>query len=465
MIRFVVITLIGVITGMSEINAQTSSDQFKIRYVKIEGNEKTKDFVILKQVPVSFGDTLTQKQIEYFIDRVYSLGLFTAVSHRLDFNSDTNDYDLIIIVHEKWFWLIYPVVRFKDSNISRFIQNPSGTKVQYGFGGSHINFLGRRISLRLQAVAGYDLNLGFSFNNPHSFLDDNLSFGGSVSYQEIHNQSPYLVESDGEFIRRIRSVTHNYGYSFSPYLNSSISLYYNSISNSPIGNLNTEKEIVLNPNGSSDDNFGIGFGFSYDTRDIYEFPMSGIYAASSVSFSQELNTNTNYESSKIDLRYYYPVIDGLTLAGNVLHQKYYGNLIPYYDHFTTGRDEILRGFENQSIESVHRIISRFEIRKELIPAKTEVIDWISWEQFKYFRWAVFGYVYSDFGYNFHPDQIYQGLNLFIKNNNLSEYYDKLLSNIGIGLHATLPYGNTLRFEYNYNSLNQQSFWINSTRPF
>ena len=465
MIRFVLIALVSFFISMSDIYGQNSIELFKIRHVKIEGNEKTKDFVILKQIPVSFGDTLTQKKIEYFTDRVYSLGLFTSVSYRLDFNSDTKDNDLVIIVHEKWYWLVYPVVRFKESNISRFIQNPSGTKIQYGFGGSHMNFLGRRISLRMLAVVGYDLNLGFYFNNPHSFLDDNLSFGGSVSYQEVHNQNTYLIESDGEFIRKIRSVTHNYGYSFSPYLNSGITLYYNSISNSSLGNLNTEKEIVLNPNGTADENFGLGFSLVYDTRDIYEFPMSGIYASSNLSYSQELNTSTHYETSKIDLRYYYPVKDGLTVAGNFIHQKYYGELIPYYDHFNTGKDEVVRGFENQLIESVHRIISRYEIRKELIPASTEVFDWIPWEQFKYFRWAVFGYVYSDITYNFLPDSIYKGLNSYIESNNLLNYYDHLLSNFGIGMHISLPYGNSLRFEYNYNSFHQQSFWINSTRPF
>ena len=465
MTRFVLFTLMGVFVCISELLAEVSGDSFKIRYVKIEGNEKTKDFVVLKQVPVSFGDTLTQKQIGYYVDRVYSLGLFTAVSHRLDFNSDTNDYDLVIIVHEKWFWLIYPVVRFKDSNVSRFLQNPSGTKVQYGFGGSHINFLGRRMSLRMQALVGYDLNLGFFFNNPHSYLDDNLSFGVSVSYQEVHNQNPYLIESDGEFVRKIRSLSNSYGYAFSPYLNTGISVYYSSISNSLLESPDSDRETVLNPGGASDDNFGVGIGFSYDTRDIYEFPMKGVFASGGIGFSQEINTGSSYESSKIDLRYYYPVIEGLTVAGNFLHQKYYGKLVPYYDHFTTGKDEIIRGFENQTIETVHRMISRFEIRKEIIPAKTEVIDWISWEQFKYFRWAVFGYVYSDFGYNFIPDQTYSGLNLFIENNNLTRFYNNLLSNLGVGIHISLPYNNTLRLEYNYNSLHQQSFWINSTRPF
>lgn len=449
------------VTINSAVNAQDSL--FTIHQIKIEGNDVTKDFVILKQIPIERGEKLTRSKLQYYINRIYSLRYFTKVDYRLE-PQGLLGYDLVIIVTERWFWAAFPQFRLKDTPIGEVLKNPAKSKVMYGFSVVHNNMLGRGINARFSALFGYDTEISLGFNNPYLFIDDNLSFGLTFRYSEAHAESPYLIEQSNEFIRLSRYLSNSYGYTISPYESVLLTYFLQSNSNNSAATLYPES--VMNPTGTADENLGFTFTFKSDTRDLIEYAREGHFMNLSLTTVQELNTNQNYRISRIDLRYYYPVQDLFSLTAGMLHQKYYGRLIPHYDHNFYRRDEYgLRGYENLTLENMDMFISKFEIRKELIKIRTDEIEWIDWKQFRYFRWGLFTYVFSDFAFTNQPPQNYLGLNNFIAYSNQTQYYDTWLASAGAGLHVALPYSNFLRFELSVNKFNTASFWINSGRSF
>ena len=52
---------------------------FIVDSIKIIGNKTTEDFIILREINFSVGDTLSEKNAYYNRERVYSLGIFNQV--------------------------------------------------------------------------------------------------------------------------------------------------------------------------------------------------------------------------------------------------------------------------------------------------------------------------------------------------------------------------------------------------
>ena len=103
-----------------------------IRSVRIEGNNVTQPYVILREMSLRAGDTLSNASLEKNQDRIYNLGLFNKVSIAHRDSADVTD--IVVNVVERWY--IWPVPTF--SLRSRAVNTAS-----YGLQLTDQNFLGR----------------------------------------------------------------------------------------------------------------------------------------------------------------------------------------------------------------------------------------------------------------------------------------------------------------------------------
>ena len=92
----------------------------------------TKEHVILREMSLKIGDTLTQQAKDLDRNNIYNLRLFNKVD--IEDSVYQNQATVIVTVSERWYFIPFPVLGMKYRDIS---------KLYYGAGIMHQNFGGR----------------------------------------------------------------------------------------------------------------------------------------------------------------------------------------------------------------------------------------------------------------------------------------------------------------------------------
>ncbi|MEJ2618441.1 MAG: POTRA domain-containing protein, partial [Ignavibacteriaceae bacterium] len=117
----------------------------KIDSFEIRGNKITDDDIILRELTFSKGDTVSNNNLEYNRERIFSLGIFTKV--QLYVKKVDNKNILVINVEESWYIYPIPFVELKDRDWKKF---------SYGIDVVIQNFRGRNELLQARGSLGYD---------------------------------------------------------------------------------------------------------------------------------------------------------------------------------------------------------------------------------------------------------------------------------------------------------------------
>ena len=102
-------------------SAASDSITFKINRVEIIGNNKTKDFVILRELHFNANDVVNLKEIFLAQKRILSLFLFYRVI--FDLVGDEESIILLITVAERWYIFPLPIL---------YLNERSWNKISYG---------------------------------------------------------------------------------------------------------------------------------------------------------------------------------------------------------------------------------------------------------------------------------------------------------------------------------------------
>ena len=145
--------------------------------IVIKGNNQTEDFIILRELTVTLGDTINPELAEYNRERVYSLNIFNEVKlHPFQLN---NVSYLLITIEESWYIYPLPFITLKDRDWS---------KISYGVAVKIANFRGRNETLRGRLALGYDPSLTFSYFNPNLSRNLDLFSNFQIGLQEVNNK-------------------------------------------------------------------------------------------------------------------------------------------------------------------------------------------------------------------------------------------------------------------------------------
>ena len=104
-------------------SAQDEVHYLKLRHVIIEGNKKTKPFVILREMTIHENDSFAAKDMDAVLLQnrlnIFNLRLFNAVDVNIK-NWDDDSLDLVIKVHERWVIVPLPIIKFADRNVTEW---------------------------------------------------------------------------------------------------------------------------------------------------------------------------------------------------------------------------------------------------------------------------------------------------------------------------------------------------------
>lgn len=436
----------------------------RILSVTVEGNTQTRDYIILREVALKPGETVNERQIAYFADRIYSLNLFTSVTWRTVPESSQDGYHLIFTVTERWFWLVYPLLTIKTEEGKSVLDTDSYTNFSYGIGFYHTNIAGRNIFLKTKLQLGSDRFFSVNMVNPNPFYstslqwtfnlilqtgDVNKKLGGKVDNSRSNNNS--ITVSSGIFHR------------YSPYTVYGMAGEYKQVvtnGNDPDGRVN-----LLNAGPAIDQNVGINISWQRNTRNSSEVAMNGYLQSAYLSHYLETNTGATFGLFIADARIYHPLEDWLTLAAMVNYETGIGREIPFYHHSYVGKDTQIRGYQSMILQNVNRVVAKAELRTPLVTPYTFTIQWMPIDQFREFRWGLYASAFVDAGWVKEPGEVYPALMDYLKREDLIRYYERPLMGAGISFNLILPYSLNYKAEMAFNQQGDLTFWISSGTAF
>jgi len=316
----------------------------------ITGNEITKEFVILRELTFGMGDTLNPKLASFNRERIYSLGIFNEVKLK---PANVDDKNILIVeVEESWYIYPIPFIRLKDRDWE---------KISYGMAVSLKNFRGRNETLSGLIAFGYDPSFSFSYLNPNLVYKHDLFLQTVLGHNTSTNKSSTAEELHGEsFEQKIYFGQFTFGKRFGLYHRFALKTGYNYV----------ETPFYIEGINASDSRIDrtvmIGAFYSYDTRDLAQYPSSGIYAFVNYELKGFGINGINYRVGNLDFREYRKFFNMLTAKWRFAIRHTAGD-VPYYDYSYLGYSERIRGyFHNGEREGNDRFIGSVELNYPVI---------------------------------------------------------------------------------------------------
>jgi outer membrane protein assembly factor BamA len=438
----------------------------QVNRIIILGNNITRDRIILRELSLKPGDTISSARIDNQLVRdrakIYNLRLFnTVVVRYLDFDSSIGAIDLIVEVKERWYTFPQPIFELSDRNFSEWYQNYNHDwkRVNYGLRLYHTNFRGRNEKVRLTTQFGFvrRFQLGYSIPNIGKTQKHGLNF--EFGYNEPKN-IPYFtqdhklkyLESQTTLKRQLgTSVTYSYRRSF--YEIHSFQLAYQ--------NTHVADTIPkLNPNYFKDGRVmqrlaSLSYSFVSEHRDVVAYPMKGYQFTFSASktgldlnlwetnatFAKHINVGGGFNLSNFSSVY-------LSTPTNQPYSAY--NALGY-------RRQFIRGYEIYVIEGPQFALNKTTFKKKIFSHSWTLED-MPLEQFSYLPVALYFKAYFDWGYVNNYNR-YDELNI---NTRLS---NRFLMGAGAGFDLVTLYDNVFRFEYTFTREHTHGFFFNIKKEF
>jgi len=160
--------------------------QIKISEIVIEGSKKTKDYIVLRELPYHVGDFIAKDSLSYFNtiaqQQLFNTSLFMDVAISSN-STDSIHYSIHIQLRERWYLFPIPAFKLVDRNFNQWwnIENRSLERINYGFNFRESNFTGNNDKLTLGLIAGYTQQAIVRYQFP--YIDKKLRFGLGMGIQ------------------------------------------------------------------------------------------------------------------------------------------------------------------------------------------------------------------------------------------------------------------------------------------
>lgn len=461
MLALLLSALLNILPGSAPVaNDTTTAPYVIVNHIIIEGNLKTKEQIILRELDVTEGDTMRAMQMETTLlrnrNKIFNTHLFVTVDLSIQ-NIDKNNAYLLVRVTERWY--IFPMIIFElaDRNFNEwwFERGRSLRRTQYGLRIAHKNFRGRGEQLRATAQFGFTKRFDLAYTIPYLDLAQKHGMGFDISYAQnksvaFETTGHKLNYIDSESVLRSRFSTslrftrRNRYYSFH-----TVELKYN---------YNTIADTIafLNPNyflegRTTQQYLRLAYSLSIDRRDIAAYPLKGHLINVSVSRAG-LTKKEDVKLSGLygDVSIYRPLSKKYFWTASLRGKTSTPVRQPYFNYrgFGYGQDYV-RGYEYYVVDGQHYGLSKLTLKRELLNVQKHIPHLMPLRQFQTIPIAIYLKVYGDAGYV--VDNIYN-----IENNRLS---NTLLYGGGVGLDIVTFYNTVFRIDASVNKSLEKGFFF------
>jgi outer membrane protein assembly factor BamA len=472
---FVLLLVIFGSLGQNLVSAQISdsvpstisSRDFIIRKINLKGNKVTKDYILLRELEVSPGDTLTGTRLNLFLadsrKNLLNTSLFNFVTLDLDTTNIKNFtlVDLTVDVIERWYIWPFPIFEFADRNFNAWLKDKDLRKVNYGGYLVWDNFRGRKESLTMLLRFGYDEKYQLFYEKPYINKKRTLGMGFGLAYNQSHEVAIKTVNDTLNFFK-LKNGYPSKEYrayvqlSFRPNIHNTHTLQFG------YHNFQFQDTLFkLNPDYSNGQLnrvrfFSLKFKFKSDYRDFVAYPLHGYYfdfLIEKYGLGLVSGNQINNLFVQSTIRKYWQLSGRLYFASVLTAQFSNDHHIPYYLRQGLGYGRLfVRAYEYYVAEGQKFGLSRSNLKFAIIPTKVFSLNFIPLKQFSKIHFAMYLNAFWDMGY---VDNKY---------NLPNELTNSLLHSYGLGLDLVTYYDIVFRMEISTNRMNETGFFIHFMAP-
>ncbi len=431
--------------------AHSPSPQYVVlNHIIIEGNTKTRDQMIRRELDVTVGDTLNLETAEATLTRnknkIINTNLFNTVELHIQ-KIDAQSAYLLIRVTERWY--LFPMIIFElaDRNFNEwwYERGRDLSRTHYGFRLAHKNFRGRGEQLRGTVQFGFTKRFELAYTIPYLDKAQKHGIGFDISYSQnksvaFATDEHKLSYLDAEFQLRdrfsasIRFTRRNKFYAFHTL---EARYNYNTIADT-IAQLNPDYFLY---GRTTQQYLRLAYSFTIDRRDISAYPLRGYYfdvdlMRLGVTPKEDVHLTTLYAGYSI----YKAIGKKYFWTGSIRGKASSSVMQPYinYRGFGYGQD-FVRGYEYYVVDGQHYGLGKLTFKRELINIQ-KTIPHLPLKQFQTIPIAVYLKVYGDAGYV--VDHSYRPEN--------SRLANTMLYGGGVGLDIVTFYNTVFRIDYSIN---------------
>ena len=430
---------------------------FEVGEIVIEGNKRTKDYIILRELYFKSGDSVNLTELvqgfEVSRQQLMNTKLFNEVVIALK-NFYGHVVNVSIQVKERWYIFPIPYIKPVDRNLAEWAkQGYSPDRLNYGFKFTYYNFTGRNDKLRLWVAGGYTKQFQFQYEQPYA--DRSLKHGYKVGFnysqnKEINYQTKFnqQVFNDSVTSTRLNAFIE---YDYRPGLRTFHGLR--------IGYNREEvdaKVLELNPDyyktGTNRFEYPeISYRLSHFNVDYIPYPLKGWMGEVSL-----LRRGLNEKAGMWQLGAKYNK-NWAWGKRSFFSWNAIGTLrVPFDQPFVNSQmfgynDFYLRGLEKYVIDGVAGVLSRQTYRRFLL--KFSVPTFLNSQTHNRVPFSFYAKAFTDVGYSH---------NKVFKDNSLA---NKMLYTAGLGIDMVTFYDIVLRFDYSFNQLGQNGLFLHIKNDF
>lgn len=449
------------------IEAQNISDNLEITEIEIKGNQKTKDFVILRELTFKKNDIVSLKQLQKKTEESKINLLKTPLFNFVEINfkyQDSTHIKIITNVNERWYFWPQAALYYADRNFSNWIKNKDLSRTDVGLGLIKYNFGGRNERLTFYAIFGYDEEL--ILNYEHFYFDKNRKHSGALYLKQLKRKETGCIIQNNQVKRikltdvyALKASNISFRYQFRKEIYNSHSFYlgyeHRSLSDSLLA---CNPFYTINPDVPVN-YFFLTYIFLNDKRDSRIFPLQGHQIKiTAVKNGLLIFPESNINSLKIKSEFskYTKLNSKFYLSNHLTLQKTIGNRNPFFLNTALGYGSNIRAYEYFAVNGKDFILVKNTLNFELLPKKIIHFNCIPWNRFNTPFIQIFTDIFSDFAY--------------VKNNNTFYLQNNTLANtplfsIGLGINILTYYDWLIRFEYSKNIQNYSGFYLHFEAPF
>jgi outer membrane protein assembly factor BamA len=435
-----------------------SSKNMLIRNIQITGAKKTKTYIILREIPFTTGDIISEKKLNASLqaarDYIYNTKLFLDVQV---LQQPVNDSitDVKVVVKERWYFFPIPFAELADRSFNVWWEtyHASLDRISYGVLLSQANLSGRNDHLTVLVVNGFKRNLSFEYTAPYTnpALTDGVKFGaGLLQTKEI----PYQTSADNhlvyfrndDFVKSEWYITAAYSSrkAWKKKETFSVSFRHVHVDDSLIMHYNPG---YFNEINNSENFIELEYKLQFSELDNQSYPLKG-YSRSialkktGLQFSGGINQFSIKPAWSRYFSYKHHWYTSFRLSAEIklpFEQPYYNQKALGYGN------NYLRGYEYFVIDGPLFLLSQFDLKHKILQIGLPGLP--QSKNYQRIPFAFYAKVYGDAGYVYNKPEFTGILN------------NRLLYSGGLGIDIVTFYDLKLSIEYSLNHLGQKGLFL------
>ncbi|MCK9616913.1 MAG: BamA/TamA family outer membrane protein [Lentimicrobiaceae bacterium] len=438
-----------------------------INNIIIKGNKITKNKIIFREILFSINDTLSKQKlfgiIEQSRENLMNAAIFNFVTiDTAGTGNSPRQLTVTINVTERWYTWPTPIFHLADRNFNVWWKHRDLSRLNYGIYLVQKNLRGKRETLLIRLLTGYDENYSIYYEKPYITPEQNLGAGFMLGYARNHEVA-YMTENDKlSFYKNENSYpkTDLFGflqstYRFGIHTTTTFCILYDKYKFS-------DSLVTKNINYTIDKQknvqyLSLFFQYKNDHRDYKPYPLTGYY------FDVELNKlgllpdeKLNFFYTKATLRKYWQLHPKWYIASGITLKISDNGFQPYFIKRGLGyvRD-FVRGYEYYVIDGESYYLVKSNIKYRLIQPGVFKIPFIKTEKFNKVPYAVYANLFTDWAYvqsRYHKEE---------QNNKL---INKMINGNGLGLDFVTYYDKVFRLEFSVNGMGETGIFVHFISP-